>query len=612
MEGVTLESIGTWTNMPPTLGNTLNPTPDLTITVENDNGNITVNVDPNGTVTPGPGNTIVVTVPAPGIDAGDWVEVNLPPNWTYQINPGVPGTVIITPPPGYTVGGTYPNITVTAPTTLTVSTNSLNFIAPGQTLNVTVTTNATTWGVTIPGTAGWLTYSITGNVIAFTAAENTAAAPRSTSVTVAGNPTQTITVTQAAAGANLIVVPETWTAAQGGDETSIAVTANVAWTVSSDAGWLTFVPGAGTNNGSIILIAAANNTTTQRVGTITVTDGTIEATVVVTQPGTARNLVVNALTASVGAAANSDTTVGVTSNIAWTATTNQAWLSVTPSGTGDGTLTITATAANPNTTTRTATVTVTSNDGGAVISQTITVTQAAAPRNLQVGSTTANVAYVAGSSTTVGVTANIGWSASTPATWLTIAPNSGSAVATMSFTATVNPTAAPRTATVTVVSTDGGTEISRTITVTQAGNPNILDYVVGGRTPQTVLGNTPWLSNSFIGEVDFASFVPLNIQRLGSVLLSDILVDTNMTGLTLSSTDPRFCNTLFTIGNSPDNAHTPGQPAILFGFFITLDCLDTWGWDVDTVQYPIELTLTRGGASLTITMHANFSGTGAV
>ena len=70
---------------------------------------------------------------------------------------------------------------------------------------------------------------------------------------------------------------------EAGNET-ISVTANVAWTASSDADWLTIDPASGTNNGTIT-VTATENGVDARNATITITDGTITKTVSVTQKG---------------------------------------------------------------------------------------------------------------------------------------------------------------------------------------------------------------------------------------------------------------------------------------------------------------------------------------
>ncbi len=78
----------------------------------------------------------------------------------------------------------------------------------------------------------------------------------------------------------------------------------------------------------------------------------------------------NALT--IGSSDNSTATFNITSNLNWTAASNETWLTISnESGTGNSTITLTATA-NPNTTPRTATVTVSATG---VPSQNIVVTQ---------------------------------------------------------------------------------------------------------------------------------------------------------------------------------------------------------------------------------------------
>jgi hypothetical protein len=80
-----------------------------------------------------------------------------------------------------------------------------------------------------------------------------------------------------------------------------------------------------------------------------------------------------ATTASIGSAANSSTTVALNANVSWSASSDQSWLSVSPSsGTSNSTLTLKATSANPSIGTRSATVTVSSSGYN---SQTVLVSQ---------------------------------------------------------------------------------------------------------------------------------------------------------------------------------------------------------------------------------------------
>ncbi|RPH32963.1 MAG: T9SS C-terminal target domain-containing protein [Bacteroidales bacterium] len=178
-------------------------------------------------------------------------------------------------------------------------------------------------------------------------------------------------------------------------------------------------------------------------------------------------------TLTVAAAANSTNTFNITSNISWTANSDQTWLTVSSaSGSGNATITITATA-NPTTTSRTANVTI-SGDG--VSDKTITVTQDAGEAVLSVSTNTLTVAAAANSTNTFNITSNISWTANSDQTWLTASSASGSGNATITLTAASNPNASTRTANVTV----SGTNVtSKTVTVTQDAGTSGIDDIGG-------------------------------------------------------------------------------------------------------------------------------------
>jgi hypothetical protein len=168
---------------------------------------------------------------------------------------------------------------------------------------------------------------------------------------------------------------------------------------------------------------------------------------------------------SVGAAANSTGTFGVTSNTSWTVSSNQTWLTASPtSGSNNATVTVTA-QQNTGTSTRSATVTVSATG---VTAQTVTVTQAAAGTTptLSVSPTLLTVAAAANSTGTFAVTSTTSWTVSSSQTWLTASPASGSNSGTVTVTAQPNTGTSTRTATVTVAATGVA---SQTVTVTQNG-----------------------------------------------------------------------------------------------------------------------------------------------
>ena len=171
---------------------------------------------------------------------------------------------------------------------------------------------------------------------------------------------------------NLAVSPTTLSFGSAASSSAIAVTANVSWTVTDNQTWLSASPTSGANNGSFTVSATANTGSTSRAGTVTVTGGGLTRTVAVTQAGTtASNLTLSASTWSAAATA-STSAVSVTSNVTWSVTDEQSWLSASPtSGTGNGSFTLSATA-NTATTSRTGAVTV----SGGGITRTVAVTQA--------------------------------------------------------------------------------------------------------------------------------------------------------------------------------------------------------------------------------------------
>jgi len=156
---------------------------------------------------------------------------------------------------------------------------------------------------------------------------------------------------------------------------TVGVTSNVSWTASSNATtWCTVTPASGSNNGNLTVSYTANTSTSARMATITVSGSGINRTYVLTQSGNTPELTLSAAVATATSTAGSNT-VGVTSNISWTATSNATtWCTVTPaSGSNNGNLTVSYTA-NTSTTPRTATITV----SGSAINRTYVLTQSGA------------------------------------------------------------------------------------------------------------------------------------------------------------------------------------------------------------------------------------------
>jgi hypothetical protein len=116
-----------------------------------------------------------------------------------------------------------------------------------------------------------------------------------------------------------------------------------------------------------------NTSVSQRVATVTVSvSGLPNQTVTVTQAGAALVLTLGPANQNVSSSAGT-TLFNVTSNTNWTASSNAAWCTVNPSGSGNGTITASYTT-NLETSVRVATITTTVSG---LPPQTVTVTQAA-------------------------------------------------------------------------------------------------------------------------------------------------------------------------------------------------------------------------------------------
>jgi hypothetical protein len=193
-------------------------------------------------------------------------------------------------------------------------------------------------------------------------------------------------------------------------------------------------------------------------------------------------------------------TVGVTSNVAWTAAVNSeaaTWCTLTnASGNGNAWVTVNVAENLVVEVERVATITFTA---GTLI-QTVSVTQTTASPALSVSPASIS-ATVATDNYSIVVTSNVTWTAeaSAGATWCTVSPATGTGDGTVTVSVAENAAVAPRAATVTVTS---GTLI-HVVSVTQAGIPTPT-YAASTRT--WVFGNQTWSDAIRIPECNKTSF----------------------------------------------------------------------------------------------------------
>ena len=351
---------------------------------------------------------------------------------------------------------------------LMVSQTSLACNAAGGGKAVTITSNLT-WTAT--ASAGWIQVegvsSLTGTgdrEVQIQALLNASTSRRTGTVTIQGGMiTRVINITQEAAEEMLTITPASLSYAAVGGEKTVAITSNLTWTATSNTAWITVEgAGSGDGDGSIRVMVAPRSDPVARAGTVTVRGGRITRTLNIAQDAANEELTIHP-TSLTCAAAGGEKSVLITSNITWTATSNEDWITIGGAGstskTGNREIIIQV-AAQTETTGRTGTITV---EGGALTS-TLTITQRAAGA---LTITPTSLAFAAeGGQETVSVESDLSWTTTSNHSWITItegAAGSGNGSITVQIAAQAATT--ERTGTVTVQAD----ALTRTLTITQAG-----------------------------------------------------------------------------------------------------------------------------------------------
>jgi hypothetical protein len=507
-------------------------------------------------------------------------------NAIYSDNTGALRTGILT----FTGGGLSRTVTVTqAAPTLTVTPTSSTPTAAAGSFAITLTSNIP-W--TVNSDADWLTVTPTSGsnngtlTASYTA--NTDAARTGILTFTGGGVTRTVTVTQA--GPNLSVTPTTQARTSAAGSFTTTLTSNVAWTVSSDAVWLTTTVSSGSNNATVTANYTAN-TGEARTGVLTFTGAGITRTVTVTQAAPPV-LTVSPTTQAVSAAAG-NSQIALTANLAWTVASNSAWLTASPtSGSNDGTVTANFTG---NTTAAARTGILTFTGGG--LTRTVTVTQAAP--TLAVTPATQAVPALSGSFA-ISLTSNVNWSVSSNAAWLTTTPTSGSNNGSITANYTAN-TGIARSGTLTF----SGGGLNRTVVVTQAAPTLTVSPATSSATAAegsfaitvtssinwTVTSNAGWLTASTASGTGNAT-VTANYTGNTGALRTGILTFTG-SGITRTVTVSQAAPTLAVTPTT----QTPTAAAGSFATTLTSNV----AWTVSSDADWLTVTPTSGSNNGTLT-----------
>jgi hypothetical protein len=242
------------------------------------------------------------------------------------------------------IGGFVHTVTQAGSTcNFSISPTSQNFVSAGGSGTVNVTTQAgCAWSAV--SNDGFITInsgaSGTGNgTVSYTVTTNISAAPRTGTMTIAG---QTFTVTQdAAPGACVYSISPTsqnFTIVGGNGNVAVTATAGCAWTAISNAGWISVTGGAsGTGNGTVNYSVAANPDPSPRTGTMTIAGQTFT----VTQDGNCDYFISPTGRTFISGGGVGTVSVTAAGGCAWSAISNAGWITVTSgaSGTGNGTVT---------------------------------------------------------------------------------------------------------------------------------------------------------------------------------------------------------------------------------------------------------------------------------
>jgi len=185
----------------------------------------------------------------------------------------------------HAAGGMVASFTAVSSPALSVTPANQNVAATAGNTTFTVTSNSN-WTATSNQT--WCTVTPSGSnngtiIATYTANLLLTVRVATITVTVAGLPSQTITVTQAGAAPILVIGPSDQIVSADAGSVDFSITSNTSWTAQSNVEWCTVTSG-GTGNGTLVADYTENTTYEVRVAELIVTvSGLPSQTVTVTQ-----------------------------------------------------------------------------------------------------------------------------------------------------------------------------------------------------------------------------------------------------------------------------------------------------------------------------------------
>ncbi len=268
----------------------------------------------------------------------------------------------------------------------------------------------------------------------------------------------------------MLAPPPNIVATGGTGVVSVTAQPECAWTVSTQANWISNVsPESGQGDGKVEFVAAANTVPTVREGEIVINDSRVR----VMQEGAPCQFGIDPERRTMAAgAANASIAISTHQACTWTARSTAEWITVTAGVDGAGNGTVTYRVASNGGDARTGSVTV-GDRTHTVIQQSAAPEPPPAPPSpppppppppctytISPTSQPVGAAGGPGGPVTVTTAAHCSWTARSNVSWMTITSGAaGTGNGTVGFTATLNDSGAPRTGTLTIA--------GRTFTVSQ-------------------------------------------------------------------------------------------------------------------------------------------------
>ena len=442
-----------------------------------------------------------------------------------------------------------------------------------------------------------------------------------------GNGGDTVTVIQRSSGRFIDIPTDTlFFSALNPTIQNFNLLANVPWTLATSNPWITLTPLNGSNNGSPQVSISENSTNQIRSGYI-VASGAQNAgndTIFIKQDSLPHSFSVAPKNVLLNYENGSFDSVLVNANLSWVLSNSTSWISTsTSSGSDSANIIVTANSANLSLANRSAYIYFDAGNGRFIDS--VLITQESLQRNFSVSPNNITLSYIAGSNDSVQVYANLGWTISNPASWLSTNPTLGNDSATVNITANSAPPSIADRSSYVYFDAGNGSFLD-SVLVTQKGilptlfgapDTFILSMLVGevatfnisASSNWTVSSTNNWLTISKLNgtgndiiTATTNSINTTNIARIAKLYLEDVTNNLRDTLIVVQG------GTTGTISISPLNLTLASNNSSSAIFQITSDV----NWSISGAPSWLNLSATSGMNNGSITATANSANSSGV